>query len=132
MWANSQNPADFVTFPERILNGKLHFLYSARVVYDYNLQKIFFPTVITQGWICNNSSAWRANFSMQNFEIKKQNVPWNQTVSYGIESILALVFKIWNLISFEIKNIEFFYQFKEKISTWSAKNCPCHVCKTYI
>ena len=44
-----KNPADFVTFPERILNGKLHFLYSARVVYDYNLQKIFFPTVITQG-----------------------------------------------------------------------------------
>ena len=30
MWPNSQFPADLVTFTEKILNGKLHFLCSAR------------------------------------------------------------------------------------------------------
>ena len=30
MWPNPQESADFVTFTEKILNGKLHFLCSVR------------------------------------------------------------------------------------------------------
>ena len=30
MWPNAQLPADFVTFSEEILNGKLHFLCSEK------------------------------------------------------------------------------------------------------
>ena len=32
MWPNTQFPVDLVTFTEEILNGKLHFLCSARHV----------------------------------------------------------------------------------------------------
>ena len=31
MWPNSQCPADFVTFTEEILNGKLHFFFCGSV-----------------------------------------------------------------------------------------------------
>ena len=48
MWPNPQETADFVTFTEEILNGKLHFLCSAiyvitnsdttfKTVYDLNV-----------------------------------------------------------------------------------------------
>ena len=34
MWPNPQFPEDLVTFTEEILNGKLHFLRSDRVIYE--------------------------------------------------------------------------------------------------
>ena len=33
MWLNPQETLDLVTFTEKISNGKLHFLYSARKYY---------------------------------------------------------------------------------------------------
>ena len=35
MWPNPQFPADLVTFTEEILNGKIHFLCSAKSVSAY-------------------------------------------------------------------------------------------------
>ena len=44
MWLSPQFPADLVTFTEEILNGKLHFLYSAPP--DINIDNTLY---ITQG-----------------------------------------------------------------------------------
>ena len=40
MWPNPQFPADLVTFPEEILNGKLHFLCCAIWDHLHNLKNV--------------------------------------------------------------------------------------------
>ena len=44
MWLNPQFSADFVTFTEEILNGKLHFLCNVvmvrRLAVDYEIQRL--------------------------------------------------------------------------------------------
>ena len=54
------------------------------------------------------------------------------TVFYGQESITFLGPKIWALVPPEIKNSKSLNEFKNKIKTWSPKNCPCRLCKTFV
>ena len=51
MWPNPQFPADLVTFTEEILNGKLYFLCSEKLVFDRVLNTLL------SSWV-KHSSTW--------------------------------------------------------------------------
>ena len=55
-----------------------------------------------------------------------------RTIQYGIESVLNLGAKLWNLLPGEIKDSSFLTVFKNKIRKWSLERCPCKFCQTYI
>ena len=53
-----------------------------------------------------------------------------QTVHFGSESTLRA--KKWDLILAEIKASKSLMIFKKKIRNWTAKSCPCRLCRIYI
>ena len=55
-----------------------------------------------------------------------------RTTKYGIKTPSYLGPKLWNLVPNEYKTIESLANFKAKIKTWVAENCPCRSCKSYI
>ena len=63
------------------------------------------------------------------YEFKLENI---KTVHYGTKSLSFLGPKIWELVSLEIKSSHSLEEFKKKIKSWIAENCPCRLCKTYL
>ena len=55
-----------------------------------------------------------------------------KTVMYGSESISSLGPKIWDILPTELKKIVSPTLFKKKIREWAPKNCPLHLCNTYV
>ena len=53
-------------------------------------------------------------------------------VNSGLETLRCLGPKIWDMIPFELRNVDSLPLFKEKIKNWIPENCPCRLCKTYI
>ena len=46
--------------------------------------------------------------------------------------ISSLGTKIWDILPMELTKIVSPTLFKKKIREWAPKNCPCHLCKTYV
>ena len=72
------------------------------------------------------------------------NVPYNlhqdvsfrsynvKTVLYSTETLLYLEPKIWNVVSFDIRDCATEQIFRQKIKKWKPDKCPCRLCKIYI
>ena len=60
------------------------------------------------------------------------HIPLVQTVFIGIESIKYLGPKIWELIPYEMKELESLWEFKKAIKLWKLTSCPCRLCKQYF
>ena len=56
----------------------------------------------------------------------------NRTVFYGTESLSSLAQRIWELIPQSRKDETELSQFKTKIKTWTASQCPCRLCKNIL
>ena len=54
------------------------------------------------------------------------------SVYHGTESLSFLGLKIWDLVPFELKQLESLEVFKLKIKKWIPFECPCRLCRTYI
>ena len=54
------------------------------------------------------------------------------TVYHGSERISFLGPKIWNILSYEIKQQTSPNSFKKSIKKWKLHGCPCRLCKVYI
>ena len=52
-------------------------------------------------------------------------------IHYGQDSLRYFGCMVWSMIPINIRNINTFKEFKEKIKTW-LPNCTCRLCKTYI
>ena len=56
-----------------------------------------------------------------------------KTVNCGLRALRYLgPKKIWNIVSFEIKNSENLAQVKIKIKSWKPTHCPCNLCQPYF
>ena len=55
-----------------------------------------------------------------------------ETVMYGSETISSLGPKIWDILPTELNKFVSPTLFKKKIRESVPKNCPCHLCKTYV
>ena len=55
-----------------------------------------------------------------------------KTVSCGLRALRYLGPKIWNIVSFEIKNSETLAQFKMKFKSWKPAHCPYNLCQPYF
>ena len=93
MWRNQQFPADLVTFTEKILIGKLHFLCSVRLVSGDNLV-LYFSTISwlrlhqETVWVninyekktSKNCTHWNINIQESKFLYEKMSgsVGWNK------------------------------------------------------
>ena len=55
-----------------------------------------------------------------------------KTITYGTETLAFIGPKIWGLVPIECKNATCLSDFKQNITKWIPKNCPCRLCKTYI
>ena len=53
----------------------------------------------------------------------------SRTVFFGIESIINLGAKLWNMIPENIKSYESLNIFKFKIKYWTPSHCPCRISK---
>jgi len=54
------------------------------------------------------------------------------TSSFGINSLKYLATKIWDIVPNEIKSIENFEIFKEKIRKWEPLGCHCKLCRNFV
>ena len=54
------------------------------------------------------------------------------TVNYGLKSLKYLGSKIWNFVSFDIRESQSLNEFRRKIKLWVPENCPCPICRVYI
>ena len=56
----------------------------------------------------------------------------SRTVFFGIESIMNLGGKLWNMVPQNIKSSEVLSVFKSKIKYCTPNHCLSRICKTYI
>ena len=56
----------------------------------------------------------------------------SRTVFFGIESIMNLGGKLWNMVPQNIKSSELLSVFKSKIKYCTPNHCLSRICKTYI
>ena len=87
MWPNPQFPADFVTFTEEILNGKLHFLrdvISAKIyVHSKNTRLILLGITLKNGrTYFKNLAVWTSELCMRGLTFYRPMFP-----SYRNQSI---------------------------------------------
>ena len=69
------------------------------------------------------------NFRFEATHFKRENV---KTTHYGIQSIMDLGPKIWDVVPNNIKNCSSLNKFKNSIKSWKPNKCPCRLCKKYI
>ena len=55
-----------------------------------------------------------------------------KTVHYGLNSLVYLGPRIWELQPNNLKRLESVEAFKSKIKGLIPENCPCRICKPYI
>ena len=60
---------------------------------------------------------------------KSRNI---RTVRYGIETAAFVGSRIWRYMPSELKESTSLNEFRSKIKTWKAENCPCKLCKIYL
>ena len=53
----------------------------------------------------------------------------SRTVFFGIESIINLWAKLWNIVTKNIKSSELLRVFKSKIKYWTLNHCSCRIYK---
>ena len=53
-------------------------------------------------------------------------------VFFGVESIMNLGAKLWNMVPQNIKSSELLNVFKSKTKYWTPNHCPCRICNTCI
>ena len=71
-----------------------------------------------------------SNYNLRN--LQEFTVRPIKTVHYGLNSLVYLKPKIWELLPHNLKRLESVEAFKFKIKSWIPENCPCRVCKPYI
>ena len=72
----------------------------------------------------------KSNYSLKNSTtLQGRSI---KTVMYGSETISSLGPKIWDILPTELKKIVSPTLFKKKIREWAPKNCPLHLCNTYV
>ena len=70
------------------------------------------------------------HYDMRNpYEFSILNV---NSVFHGQASIRYLGPLIWQLVTYEFKDLNTVSAFKEDIKEWKPNNCPCRLCKTYF
>ena len=67
------------------------------------------------------------NYNLRNASVLKRKR--YSTVDYGIESLLSLAPKIWELVPDSIREVKALSIFKNKIKTRTTDKCPCRLCK---
>ena len=82
------------------------------------------PEILREVFPLKSTTAYPTKFPFKSHKVR--------TVSYGIETLLYLAPKIWNIIPISIKNAKSVNEFKQKIISWNPTNCPCKLCKTYV
>ena len=58
-------------------------------------------------------------------------MPRAKTVNHGLESLSYIGSKLWDSISFHMKEIDSINEFKHVIKTWKPDLCSCRLCKVY-
>ena len=77
------------------------------------------------------------------FSLKEQNnyslqqkfffeIPKNETVRNGFESVPYLEPNIWEMLPQEIQECESLLEFKVKIKSRNPINCPCKLCESDV
>ena len=59
-------------------------------------------------------------------------IPPVRAVYHGLESILFLRPKTWNVLPDRLKNANSIAVFKMQIKKWKPGNCPCRLCRVYV
>ena len=59
-------------------------------------------------------------------------IPKVRTENNGKETLRYRGPVTWNLLPSDIKEINTFKPFKEKVVKWKPQKCTCRLCKTYI
>ena len=59
-------------------------------------------------------------------------VPKVRTTSFGMETIIYLGSRLWQLLPQEIKQTNTLPIFKNRIKCWKGCECNCRLCRTYI
>ena len=94
MWPNPQETTDLVTFTEKVLNGKLHFLSSDGSFRNFAFWRITFISRITFIWFI--SKFWRITFRGEhlqlNFLVKIVIYRLKGVVNYFRESTPSKIF----------------------------------------
>ena len=54
------------------------------------------------------------------------------TRRYGLNSLSYFAPKVWDMIPFQIKNINSLQKFKTEIRKWAPENCSCYLCRPYL
>ena len=117
MWPNPQFSADFVTFTEEILNGKLHFLCSVMIKALYIQVLKSFPIIV-------NSTNFRSNrpevFSkkgvLKNFAKSQENT------CARVSFLIKLLFQGCNLIKKDALTQMFSCEFCKIVKPWKLLN----------
>ena len=117
MWPNPQFSADFVTFTEEILNGKLHFLCSVMIKALYIQVLKSFPIIL-------NSTNFRSNrpevFSkkgvLKNFAKSQENT------CARVSFLIKLLFQGCNLIKKDALTQMFSCEFCKIVKPWKLLN----------
>ena len=117
MWPNPQFSADFVTFTEEILNGKLHFLCSVMIKALYIQVLKSFPIIV-------NSTNFRSNrpevFSkkgvLKNFAKSQENT------CARVSFLIKLLFQGCNLIKKDALTQMFSCEFCKIVKPWKFLN----------
>ena len=70
------------------------------------------------------------NYNLRNVSVLKRKR--YSTVDYGIESLVFLAPKIWELVPDSIREVKALSIFKNKIKARTTDKCPCRLCKIWI
>ena len=60
------------------------------------------------------------------------SLPRIKTVTYGSETIRYRGPQVWATVPQFIKDSPSLTEFKNKIKSWSEKNCRCRLCQTFV
>ena len=117
MWPNPQFSADFVTFTEEILNGKLHFLCSVMIKALYIQVLKSFPIIV-------NSTNFRSNrpevFSKKG--VLKNFAKSQESTCARVSFLIKLLFQGCNLIKKDALTQMFSCEFCKIVKPWKLLN----------
>ena len=70
------------------------------------------------------------NYNLRNASVLKRKR--YSTVDYGIESLLSLAPKIWELVPDSIREVKILWIFKNKLKALKTNKCPWQLFKNYV
>ena len=108
---------------------------NAITVHDHNIQLLATEMYKVKNDIMPNVLSEFVTIREQNYNSRQPSDFLRDranSTNYGIESIRILGPKIWDLVPNEMKLASNLNSFKERISKWKIKKCPCRLCKIFI